>query len=93
MSGAALADRVAIVFGSATGIGAACARTLADRGAAVILADIAVEAAERIAAQIAASGGQAVVTRCDVTAEADVEARGPVSAGRQRGAFVSALVE
>jgi NAD(P)-dependent dehydrogenase (short-subunit alcohol dehydrogenase family) len=74
VSGAALTDRVAIVFGSATGIGAACARTLAERGAAVILADIAVEAAERTAAQIAASGGQAVVTRCDVTAEADVAA-------------------
>jgi NAD(P)-dependent dehydrogenase (short-subunit alcohol dehydrogenase family) len=41
MSGAALTDRVAIVFGSATGIGAACARTLA----------------ERTAGQIAASGG------------------------------------
>jgi 3-hydroxybutyrate dehydrogenase len=48
MSGAALTDRGAIVFGSATGIGAACARTLAERGATVILADIAVEAAEQI---------------------------------------------
>jgi NAD(P)-dependent dehydrogenase (short-subunit alcohol dehydrogenase family) len=41
MTSAALKDRVAIVFGSATGIGAACARTLAARGAIVILADIA----------------------------------------------------
>ena len=74
MTGAALPDRVAIVFGSATGIGAACARTLADRGATVILADIAVEAARRTAAQIVAAGGQAVATRCDVSAEADVAA-------------------
>ena len=74
MTGAALSDRVAIVFGSATGIGAACARTLADRGATVILADVAVQAAERTAAQIVASGGQAVATRCDVTAEDDVAA-------------------
>jgi NAD(P)-dependent dehydrogenase (short-subunit alcohol dehydrogenase family) len=74
MTGAALSDRVAIVFGSATGIGAACTRTLADRGATVILADVAVEAAERTAAQIVASGGQAVATRCDVTAEDDVAA-------------------
>ena len=63
MTGAALSDRVAIVFGSATGIGAACARTLADRGATVILADVAVQAAERTAAQIVASGGQAVADR------------------------------
>jgi NAD(P)-dependent dehydrogenase (short-subunit alcohol dehydrogenase family) len=74
MTGAALQDRVAIVFGSATGIGAACARTLADRGATVILADVAVEAAERTAAQITESGGRAVATRCDVSAEADVAA-------------------
>jgi NAD(P)-dependent dehydrogenase (short-subunit alcohol dehydrogenase family) len=74
MSGAPLSDRVAIVFGSATGIGAACARTLADRGATVILADIAVDAAERTAEGITASGGRAVATRCDVTAEADVAA-------------------
>jgi NAD(P)-dependent dehydrogenase (short-subunit alcohol dehydrogenase family) len=74
MTGAALKDRVAIVFGSATGIGAACARTLADRGAIVIVADVAVEAAERTAAQIAASGGRAVATRCDVSTEADVAA-------------------
>jgi NAD(P)-dependent dehydrogenase (short-subunit alcohol dehydrogenase family) len=74
MTGAALTDRVAIVFGSATGIGAACASTLADRGAAVILADIAAEAAERTAARITASGGRAVATRCDVTDEADVAA-------------------
>ena len=74
MAGAALTGRVAIVFGSATGIGAACARTLADRGAAVIVADIAVEAAERTAAQITAVGGEAVATRCDVLAEAEVAA-------------------
>lgn len=74
MSGAPLSDRVAIVFGSATGIGAACARTLADRGATVVLADIAVDAAERIAEGITASGGRAVATRCDVSAEDDVAA-------------------
>jgi NAD(P)-dependent dehydrogenase (short-subunit alcohol dehydrogenase family) len=74
MTSAALKDRVAIVFGSATGIGAACARTLAARGAIVILADIAVAAARETAAQIVAAGGHAVATRCDVSAEADVAA-------------------
>jgi NAD(P)-dependent dehydrogenase (short-subunit alcohol dehydrogenase family) len=74
MTSAALKDRVAIVLGSATGIGAACARTLAARGAIVILADIAVAAARETAAQIVAAGGHAVATRCDVSAEADVAA-------------------
>ena len=55
MTGAALQDRVAIGFGPAMGIGAASARTLADRGATLILAGIAVEAARRTAARIAAS--------------------------------------
>ena len=40
MSNDPLAGRVAIVFGSATGIGAACAQTLAARGAVVVVADI-----------------------------------------------------
>jgi NAD(P)-dependent dehydrogenase (short-subunit alcohol dehydrogenase family) len=70
----ALKDRVAIVFGSATGIGAACAKTLAARGAAVVLADVASDAAKRTAAEIEAAGGQVAVTHCDVSAEADVEA-------------------
>jgi NAD(P)-dependent dehydrogenase (short-subunit alcohol dehydrogenase family) len=83
MTGAALLDRVAIVFGSATGIGAACARTLADRGATVILADIAADAARETTAQIVAAGGQAVATRCDVSAEADVAAAVATQYGRQ----------
>ena len=74
MTSAALKDRVAIVLDSATGIGAACARTLAARGAIVILADIAVAAVTETAAQIVAAGGHAVATRCDVSAEADVAA-------------------
>jgi len=64
MTSAALKDRVAIVLDSATGIGAACARTLAARGAIVILADIAVAAVTETAAQIVAAGGHAVATRC-----------------------------
>ena len=69
-----LADRVAVVFGSATGIGAACAKELANRGAAVVLADIAVEKAEEVAQDIADQGGQALVARCDVSVEEEVAA-------------------
>jgi NAD(P)-dependent dehydrogenase (short-subunit alcohol dehydrogenase family) len=74
VSNDALAGRVAIVFGSATGIGAACARTLAARGAAVVVADIAPGAAERTADLISSVGGQVIVSRCDVSVEADVAA-------------------
>ena len=74
MSNDPLAGRVAIVFGSATGIGAACARTLAARGATVVLADIAPDAAERTAEQITTAGGRAIVSRCDVSVESDVAA-------------------
>jgi NAD(P)-dependent dehydrogenase (short-subunit alcohol dehydrogenase family) len=70
----ALTGRVALVFGSATGIGAACARTLAARGAALVVADIAADAAERTADQITRAGGRAIVSRCDVSVESDVAA-------------------
>jgi NAD(P)-dependent dehydrogenase (short-subunit alcohol dehydrogenase family) len=41
-----LSGRVAIVTGSATGIGAASAARLAEEGAKVVLADIIIDAAE-----------------------------------------------
>jgi NAD(P)-dependent dehydrogenase (short-subunit alcohol dehydrogenase family) len=63
--GARLAGRVAIVTGAAQGIGAAYARALADEGAAVSLCDL--ESPEAVAAEIRASGGDAVGRIADVT--------------------------
>ncbi|MBD0324230.1 MAG: 3-hydroxybutyrate dehydrogenase [Aldersonia sp.] len=47
-----LAGRRALVTGAASGIGAACARILAGRGAHVTVADVDADAAEKVAAEI-----------------------------------------
>ncbi len=68
MSG--LADRVAVVTGGASGIGAAVARALAARGASVALVDADGSGA---AAAAAALGGDAIAVEADVSREDDVE--------------------
>ena len=63
-------DRVAVVTGGASGIGAATARRLADEGARVLIADVNEEGGEAVAKGI---GQAAVFRRTDVCDEADVE--------------------
>jgi NAD(P)-dependent dehydrogenase (short-subunit alcohol dehydrogenase family) len=60
--------RVALVTGAASGIGAATARLLAGSGP-VAVADVAVDAGEAVAAEIRASGHQAIFVPLDVTLE------------------------
>lgn len=67
-----LDSKVAIVTGAASGIGAATARLLADRGAAVVVADLDGGKAERVAAEIAAAEGRAVAHQVDVAEEGAV---------------------
>ncbi len=62
------ADRIAIVTGGANGIGAACARLLAEEGAAVVVSDIA--DASAVEADIVAHGGRAATVIADVADEA-----------------------
>ena len=69
-----LNDRTAIVTGAAGGIGAATAMLLAARGARVVLADVHLEAAQRIAEKIRASGGDAHAEPVDLSEEASVAA-------------------
>ncbi|HVW32395.1 MAG TPA: SDR family NAD(P)-dependent oxidoreductase [Acidimicrobiia bacterium] len=69
-----LTGMVAVVTGSAQGIGRAVALAMAEAGAAVAVTDIDDAAAEKTAAELAAEGHRAVGLRCDVTAEADVVA-------------------
>ena len=47
-----LAGRLALVTGGASGIGAACAERLAERGASVVVADLNLGAAEAVAAKV-----------------------------------------
>mgnify|MGYP005855291421 CR=1 FL=1 len=58
--------KVAIVTGAAHGIGRATAHLLAGSGATVIIADIAQDAGEAVAAQIRTAGGQAAFIHTDV---------------------------
>ena len=60
-------DKIAIVTGGASGIGAALARELGRRGAVVVLADVQIDAALGVAAKITASGGRAAAQYLDVT--------------------------
>ena len=52
-----LQDKVAIITGAGSNIGEACAKMLAAQGAKIVVADINVEGADRVAGEINASGG------------------------------------
>jgi NAD(P)-dependent dehydrogenase (short-subunit alcohol dehydrogenase family) len=62
--------KVALITGGASGIGAESGRRLAREGAKVVLTDLAAEAGQAIADEIAAAGGTAVFLAQDVTDEA-----------------------
>ena len=67
-------DKVVIVTGGASGLGEATCVRLAEEGAAVVVADLDHEGAERTAAAIAAAGGAAVAVAADVSTEAGNDA-------------------
>ncbi len=64
---------VALIAGGGGEIGGAIARRFAQAGAAVAIADIARDAAEVIAGEIAAAGGQAIAVRTNVAVAQDAE--------------------
>ncbi|CFN67046.1 short chain dehydrogenase [Bordetella pertussis] len=61
-----LSGRIAIVTGAGSGIGEATARLMAREGAVVVVADKAIEVAERVAQAIVAEGGRAEARQADV---------------------------
>jgi 3-oxoacyl-[acyl-carrier protein] reductase len=69
-----LQDRVAIVTGGGSGIGAATAVAFAREGARVLIADLDESATKKTVEAIERAGGQAIGARCDVTRAADNQA-------------------
>ena len=69
-----LAGKVAIVTGASKGIGAAAAKALAAKGAAVaVIYSSGKEGAERLVSQITREGGKASAIQADVSKAADVK--------------------
>lgn len=67
-------DRVTIVTGGGSGLGAATARLFAAEGAKVAVVDLAADAAGAVADEIVAAGGTAKAYSCDVSDASSVEA-------------------
>lgn len=69
-----LAGKVAIISGGAGGCGEAASRLFAEQGAQVAIIDRDLAAAEKLAAEIQASGGRAIGLGADVSQSAQVQA-------------------
>lgn len=68
-----LEGKVALITGSASGIGEACASLFAQEGAKVAAADISEDGAVRTAATVSEAGGEALAITGDVTSKPDCE--------------------
>jgi 3-oxoacyl-[acyl-carrier protein] reductase len=67
-----LQDRVTIVTGAGSGFGEGIAKYFAGLGAKIVVADIVLDSAKRVASEISASGGHAAPFYVDVTQDAAV---------------------
>jgi 3-oxoacyl-[acyl-carrier protein] reductase len=69
-----LEGSVAVVTGAASGIGKSVAKSLARRGAKIVLGDLDKDGVDRVVAEIRSAGGEAAGTTLDVTSESDTAA-------------------
>src|ERR1044071_8679809 len=69
-----LKDKVIIVTGATSGIGASTAVEAARQGARVVVAGRRADKGEEVVGRIRANGGHALFVRTDVSQEADIEA-------------------
>lgn len=69
-----LEDKVALITGGASGMGASMARLFAREGARVVIADMLESEGRKLAGEIVAANGAARFQRLDVTSEADWQA-------------------
>ena len=69
-----LQDKVAIVTGAASGMGASTARLFAREGAKVVVADLLEAEGREVAQSIVSAGGTAVFQKLDVASETDWDA-------------------
>ena len=85
-----LEGKIAVVTGGANGSGRATALRLAAEGASVVVADVDRDGAQTVAGEIAASGGRAVASACDVTRRGDV--RSAIGLARARWSGLDVMV-
>jgi NAD(P)-dependent dehydrogenase (short-subunit alcohol dehydrogenase family) len=69
-----LANKVALITGSAGGMGRAAAELFASEGASVVVTDVNAEAGEETVRGIQQAGGSAIFVRANVAEEAEVKA-------------------
>ena len=68
-----LENKIVIITGAGSGIGAASASLLAKHKALVIISDINIDSAQKVADQIKISGGKAFAFKADVSKFEEVE--------------------
>lgn len=68
-----LADKVAIITGSAGGMGRAAAELFASEGASIVVTDVAIKEGEETVSAIRDAGGNAIFVRTNVAIEEEVQ--------------------